>query len=470
MRNRFTKALSLALLAAGLAQASHTILPADKAASSPSNRATLGDPVPEDGVPSYSIETRSPYSPGTNAASPTASNGNLTPVPAADPSGHEAPPAPATGLLNAPQPGAFAPDSQTWFRADYLLWHISDSRLPPLAGMAARSFADASELPEGAITPVLGGKTSFDTHSGVRLDGGLWFGGQQCVGLDAGYFQLEHRTLGFGLTSAGDPIVGPVFNDLSSQRLILIEAGFPGSVSRNEPQRTATMTAGTDERLWSVEANLRVRGPSVFSDRTDLLFGFRHINFDEGVGVNTVSVIDPTVPVTGGSILATGDSFRAHNRFYGGQIGFQSDYRWRRVFWNFVGKLGIGGMHENVNIQGATASITPAGAITAGPGGVLTQPTNIGQHNNSIFTVVPEIDLNIGYQVTPRLRAYIGYTFLYIDHLARIGDQIDFNVDRTQVQALSDFNPSAPARHPVAVINDNFMWAYGLNFGLDFRF
>ena len=45
---------------------------------------------------------------------------------------------------------------------------------------------------------------------------------------------------------------------------------------------------------------------------------------------------------------------------------------------------------------------------------------------------MPEIGFTLGYDLTSRLKATVGYTLLYWSNVARPGDQIDLNVDSRQ--------------------------------------
>ena len=51
--------------------------------------------------------------------------------------------------------------------------------------------------------------------------------------------------------------------------------------------------------------------------------------------------------------------------------------------------------------------------------------TNIYQ---SPFAIVPELDLNLAFAITPHLTARIGYTFIYWSSVLRPGDQINSTV------------------------------------------
>jgi len=103
-------------------------------------------------------------------------------------------------------------------------------------------------------------------------------------------------------------------------------------------------------------------------------------------------------------------------------------------------------------------------------GGVLALPSNSGHFSRDRFAVVPEIDINIGYQVTDHLRAFVGYSFLYSSNVVRPGDIIDRTVNLTQLPSnLGPGSLTGPAR-PMIIVRDTEFWAQGMNFGLEFRY
>ena len=125
----------------------------------------------------------------------------------------------------------------------------------------------------------------------------------------------------------------------------------------------------------------------------------------------------------------TFDRYHTRNQYYGAQIG--GDFEWYegRVFVNGSAKLAVGDMHQVVEVNGYT--VNPSGQVF--PGGLLTQATDRGEHSRDRLAFVPEVTLNLGYQVTPHLRIYVGYDGLDIHRVAQPGDQIGFFTSTTQV-------------------------------------
>jgi hypothetical protein len=94
----------------------------------------------------------------------------------------------------------------------------------------------------------------------------------------------------------------------------------------------------------------------------------------------------------------------------------------------------------------------------------LAQSTNIGSYSRDVFAVVPEIDLNVGYQVTPHARLEAGYSFIYWSNVVRAGDQIDTSVNASYIPPGQTV-VGDPTRPRFAFEQTSF-WAQGVNFGL----
>jgi hypothetical protein len=83
---------------------------------------------------------------------------------------------------------------------------------------------------------------------------------------------------------------------------------------------------------------------------------------------------------------------------------------------------------------------------------------------------VPEVGLNVGYQVTSCVRVYAGYTFLFWNNAARPGEQIDRIVNVSQVPSAVGPGGLVGTPRPAVLFKDTEFWAQGVNFGLEFRY
>ena len=139
-------------------------------------------------------------------------------------------------------------------------------------------------------------------------------------------------------------------------------------------------------------------------------------------------------------------------------------------------KIAMGNNHEVVNINGSTVT-SANGQTTVFPHeGVFAVRSNEGvdAQGNVVpgvftrdeFTLIPQLGLELGYQLNCNWRAYIGYDLLYWGSVVRGGDQIDLNLDPRNIppaQAGALPFPQFPGR-------TSSFWAQGLNLGTEFRF
>ena len=137
-------------------------------------------------------------------------------------------------------------------------------------------------------------------------------------------------------------------------------------------------------------------------------------------------------------------------------------------------KFALGAMIQSVDVDGflETNDFNDFGPPQRFPGGYFAQLTNIGSHTRSVFAVVPEVGLNIGYRITEWVSVFAGYTFLYTNSVVRPAQQIDRNINPTQSASFGGTPPTVlegPA-HPSFKFNGSDFWAQGLNVGLAGRF
>src|SRR5205823_5615281 len=113
--------------------------------------------------------------------------------------------------------------------------------------------------------------------------------------------------------------------------------------------------------------------------------------------------------------------------FLGGQLGNRFGFRRGRLQIDGYWKVAVGWAHESVDAGGATVltgPVPPAGRSV--PGGLLVVPTNGGAGRRAVddLAIVPELGVNLGYDVTNWLRLTAGYSALYWSRVVRPGSQI----------------------------------------------
>lgn len=363
---------------------------------------------------------------------------------------------------NCCNPLACCPESRFWLRADYLMWWTSGTRLPALV----------SDGPIGSGSVLYGDNTiANDGRSGYRTTVGVWLGQCHNWALEFDYLDLGERNNDFTATSLGETtIVRPFFDLLSNRQSGYAVAGVDsmiGTVSVNAHEYFNSAGALLSRNIFN--GPFMTTGcedectPAVFA-RTDLLFGFRYYGLSDYVGVYQNSM------ATTGEIFQLSDNFRTRNEFYGSEVGFRTRLQRNRWSLEFLTKVAVGNTHEAVEINGQSTYTAADGASQTVNGGLLAVGSNSGKYNRDVFTMIPQIGFELGYEVNCHWRAYVGYNLLYWGTVRRAADQIDTNIDTRNVPLSPDCDPASAIPYPHYLDRANSFWAQGINIGTEFRF
>jgi hypothetical protein len=360
--------------------------------------------------------------------------------------------------------------------AEYLLWWIKGSQAPPLVtqGTAAQIFPGSpgpGTLGLPGTTVLFGGRSLEDNpFSGGRFFVGYWLNDEHDLGVEAGVFFLGPHGRHFSAESFGEPILARPITDVSSGspfETVQLVAG-PGVLA-------GRVDVKSDTKLWGYELNLRRTVLCCCRGSVDLIAGYRGLGLDDRLDINESLVTLMAVPTaTGGTIPAgttfdVNDQFKTENRFYGGQLGLSGEWRFGNWTLGAKGKVALGPTQQIVTINGFTTTTTPLGSPFTAPGGLLALPTNIGRAQRDVFTWVPEVGFNVGYQFTERLRGYVGYDVLYWSSVARASEQVNRTVNTNLVPSSPTAGLGGPAA-PLLNFTSREFWAQGVSFGLEFRY
>lgn len=352
-----------------------------------------------------------------------------------------------------------------WLGGDYLLWWVKDGPMPvPLLSVGAPSNRARLDQP-GTGVLFGGGDVDFDLFSGGRLTGGAWLDDAMTVGFEGSGFLLEQRSVGASLapTASGLPVTGLPFLDVPSNTEETIVGQAPAGLFPFTSRATLAVDAQT--RLWGAEANGLLN--LVRNDRfqLDAIAGFRYLDLDENLTIS----FGGTTALSGGRTIVVGavDQFNTHNQFYGGQLGGRLGYRYNRLSLGGIAKVALGSVHEIVAISGSRSQVGFGGAPSfTTPGFTYALPTNIGRTTQNHFAVLPEVQGSIGYHLTERVRASVGYTFLYLSDVVRPGDQLDRVINESQRLGAPLVGPA----RPMPLFNATDFWAQGVSLGLEFKY
>jgi hypothetical protein len=353
--------------------------------------------------------------------------------------------------------GAFVPNLRSlthghlWFRGETMLWWLKGGQTPALlttSPAGSTPYSQAGVLP--AATVLFGNQEmNQGLHAGARITFGAWLGNNDESGLEFSYMIMGENSQPFSAASMGDPILARPFFNITTGAEDSHVIAYPNTAN-------GTFNASSTENFEGAEVLWRraiVRGSD---GRIDLLLGYRYNRLTDGLEIadSTSGTSSP------GTTINTADSFHTENDFNGGELGFST--QWRRGRWSLdtLLKMGVGATNTEVLINGATAVNG-----TVSQGGLLALASNIGPHTSNQFSVMPELGFTLAYDISPHLKASVGYTLLYWSDVARPGDQIDLNVDTNQFPP-----PIATGEKPAFTLHTSDFWAQGVTVGLDYRF
>jgi hypothetical protein len=395
-----------------------------------------------------------------------------------------------------------APESRFYAGVEYLQWWVKDAPLSiPLVSTGPISSTHHGFLTTSGVgsltvnsanTTILygspfgiakGGNTSqaFPGFAGTRVTFGYSLGNERRVAIEASGFALQNQSAGYAAYSepSGSPIVNiPVYNTIS-----YTPGGRPGGLPPNEDGLPASLPSDPQRfdgnagvfmggvkisnslQLWGAEATGVIslyRGPTW---EVSGLVGARYLDLNE-----TFQLDYESVGVSGrytGSIGSASDTFDTRNQFVGATLGLRGRYSSGRLSVDLSGRVALGVSHQIEDVTGGFWS-SYQGSFTTGKEGVFAQPANEGRSSMNSFAVVPDAQIKIGYAITPRLRATIGYDFLYYSSVLRPGDQISHYVPKGQTfqQGGTSTSTTSPARY--SETTDFF--AHGFTVGLEYRF
>jgi hypothetical protein len=388
-----------------------------------------------------------------------------SPIPApAAPAPPVAPPATDVWTVAAPAGG------RAWVEADLLLWWMRGTSLPPLVTTSppGTPIAQAGVLGTPGATVLFGGSAvNGSLREGGRIAVGYWFNDAHDCGVEAEFFMLTTRATDFAAASNGNPILSRPFIDANSGQPSSERIAFPGDTTGSVTASAATtglLGAGILGRenlcLCCCVSGLKL----------DALFGYRYLRLADHVVVNedlvNVNPNNPNFIPVGAAIFVT-DRFASRNILNALDFGLDCSWQDGPVSLAMRARFAVGFNDQAVDVFGATTVTVPGVPPAVNSGGLLALAGNLGHHSRREVSVVPEVDVKLDYQLTPRLTASLGYTFLYWDRVVRAGDQIDSTVNPTLIPPPT--NVVGPVRPTFSFPNTTF-YAQGIDLGLTFIF
>jgi hypothetical protein len=349
------------------------------------------------------------------------------------------PPAPQSpGVLNGCGDGSNAcvPACQDnkihgWLAADFLLFFPQSQHMP------------ASLVTTGGVSNV-GGDMGYPLGLGLRLDTGMWFDQGECKGMQT--------------------LVNTVFRSQTN-----VNFGAGSTINTNAGASafaiTGPSTFTTNTQYGDTEANMM----RLLSDNDNVkvygLYGTKLAYLEEDMTFRyTLGGAPGIAAAPGGNFL---DEFHARNGFIGGDAGLMVKSTFGNFTADFAAKCALGINYTATTVLGSNnASGAVAGTGGAAVGGntqVFTNDANIGYRETGYFSVIPEFNANLAYQVTERIQVRIGYTFLAWVTVDRPGDQMV----PTLAPAASIVGTHTAPPFPALT---NTYYLHGLNFGAVWKY
>lgn len=327
--------------------------------------------------------------------------------------------------------GGVGPRNYFYVSAEYLLWTIRQDNVTPLLTSGNLNNIDSA---------VLYGNDQLagPGRNGGRFTVGFWCPCYPDIGVEVVGTFLGQRTSSF--TANGTMFV-PLGNN--TPLLTLTNGSF-----------AATSTS----ELWGIEANARYKwyqGPILW---VDCLLGYRNLSLNESLSIYNQSRGGGALPSFG--TIRTLDQFSTTNSYNAIQAGAEFNWNFLRYFTlgGFV-KLGLGNVSQSLSINGISDA-------NGQPGGLHALSSNIGNYSRNDFGIMPDLGVKLGWNPTDRIKLFVGYEFLYLNSVMRVGEQVDGRID---TGLLPNQRRAGPLANPRPLLTQSTFWAQGVNFGVIFN-
>ncbi len=350
-------------------------------------------------------------------------------------------------------------------RFEYLIWWQASRSLPPLATTSptGTGLGSAGVLGQPGTTILFGNSSEGgDAQPGGRLTLGAWLDDCRLLGVEGRFFALDDSPLRFVEPAGNLAILAQPFFDVSTGQQDARVLSFPNIVSGELDVLSESKVYGADvylRRFWC--ADLCGAG------QIDFVAGYQFSRVDENLRIGSVrTALDPAGVDPIGTVFTTSDVFDVRNEFHGGSIGLLAEWDRGCWQWNVLAKVGLGNMQHDVSIRGNSTTSVPGLPTVASSTGFLALPTNIGTFSSSQFAVVPEVNLNLRWNINDCLNLSCGYSFLYWDKVMQAGDLVDTSLNPTQVPGPI----VGPARPEFGGFTTSDFFVHGVNFGVEARY
>lgn len=348
-------------------------------------------------------------------------------------------------------------DLNQWnVQGQYLMWWTNGADSPALVTTSGpASLRSQAGVIGNPTTQVLYGDKSLndEMRSGVRLSIGRAITNHWNLHSEGFYVGDDNDS--FRESSTGLPILARPYVSAQTRTNDSQLVAFPNVLE-------GTIAVDTASHIFGFEIGASSLLGEDRNTRVSMFTGYRFIEFEDSVAIQEdLESIDLGGVVPLGTGFSVNDDFEARNRFHG--VNFRLDIAKQVDRWNltFQPSLAFGSMERDLTISGRTRTQIPGLAPTFVDGGLLAQPTNIGNESSSVFTVVPEFRFMLGRELRRGIRFDVGYTFLLLPETLRAAEQIDPNVNSSQIGggALSGVAVPTLTRNAASISNQSLTFS-----------
>ncbi len=304
------------------------------------------------------------------------------------------------------------------------------------------------------------------THEGYQIDTGMWLDGEHCWGLEANYFDVTGRPDNYdsGQTTGSTFPLVRAFYDPTIPGVVPGFVAVPGiaagriTVDTNDYFQSAGIWLRHQLQAseWSTnDSDVNWTDSSARTFRLDAIGGYRFARLIDSVNEQD-SEFDPSL-----NQYTNINNYRTVNDFNGLELGLDAVYTFSHWSLDVVGKAAVGFNNQNVSLYYLTELDT-----TNSGGGPLPPSTASPEISRNCFSVIPQLELNLGYQVTDHLKVTGGYDLLYWTNVVRAASQIPVGpgTPAYPIGSATVFSPVPPTG------NMTTFRAEGLHLGAELRF
>ena len=292
-----------------------------------------------------------------------------------------------------------------------------------------------------------------------EIDGRITVAGStEFSGLGVG---LRHSLLRGGQAAPGSqPVYNPLGGNVANGGQVL--SGYNASVVGS-----GAGSCGTGSGASFYGTGCGVSSPRWRVNRLDFLAGYRRFDLEEDLAIREyLRYINTAGTIPFGTEFDILDQFSTENRFDGADFGVDWEWVRGRLGVSAMGKVSVGNMRQRAYLSGQTSVTTPNVPAVSYPHGLQTLSTNSGNYERNTFTVIPEIGLDVYFQVTCNARVRVGYSMIYLPNVMRPGGLIDTNLD----PRLFPPQTIAGGAFPSFGFHDEDFWVQGLRLGAEYCF